>query len=104
MITLRVEPRVPSGRPQKYAHILMALADHDLFTPAAIMLFAVEQKYIEDTFITRRRLRITMGKLSKNHEFPAKGDGIVTIPGQAPTIGWWGHRWKNFAKPRVETK
>jgi len=98
---LRTEPKPSIGRPQKYANILMALDDHDLYTPASITWEAVIRGFIEDNPTAKQRVRITLSRLSRNHQFPRKGDGQVSLRGQAPTVGWWGHRWKNYAKPQM---
>lgn len=97
---MRVVPKLPKGRPQKYGHILLALEDHDLYTPALIANFAINNQWIpvED----RQRLRINMSRFGRNHNFPIKGDGFVTLPGLGPIPAYWGHRWKAFVTPLRE--
>jgi len=76
----------------------MSLDDHDLYTPAVIATLAVTNGFVEDTPLAKLRVRITMSRLTFNHHFPRGGDGLVTLRGQAPTPGWWGHRWKDAAR------
>ena len=92
---LRIEPKPAIGRPMKYRNVLLSLDDHDLYTPAAIVRHALDRKMIDNKPLAITRLRITLSRYSQNHQFPKAGDGLVTIKGQAPTPGWWGHRWKD---------
>ncbi len=96
---MRIEPKPPIGRPMKYDNVLLSLDDNDLYTPAAIVRHALQNGMIEDEKTAITRLRITLSRYSQNHEFPKAGDGLVTIKGQAPTPGWWGHRWKDSLLP-----
>ncbi len=95
---LRIEPKKPIGRPQKYAHVLLALFDHDLYTPATIANFAISKGFVENTSLGRQRIRITLSRLSKSHNFPWKGDGYVKLGRQCWVPAWYGHRWKEAAK------
>ena len=94
-----------SGQPHKYAVILWSLPDDELFTPALIAARAATLGLIEgngdpeQTRLARLRIRVAMGRLSNNHEFPDDGDGLVTLPGQSPVAGWHGRRWKTAAGP-----
>ena len=41
------------------------------------------------------RIRHTMARFAKNHDFPNEGDGTVVLFGQAPSFAWHGSRWKS---------
>jgi len=87
------------GRPAKYAHVVAALDDRALYSPGKIARMASAEGYLEgDDDESRkramRRLRITMVRFVNNHFFPDEGDGMVFLPGQAPTPGWYGWRFK----------
>lgn len=92
---MRVEPKPTIGRPMKYGAVILSLDDHDLYTPATIVRHALDREMIKNDKLPIQRLRITLSRYSQNHGFPKAGDGLVTIKGQAPTPGWWGHRWKD---------
>ncbi len=88
-----------AGRPMKYAHLLLALDDEQIYTPAAIVNHALAEGRInptrnEDPKQLRIKIRHSLARLSKNHGFPEEGDGMVALLGQAPTRGWFGRRWK----------
>ena len=89
------------GRPRKYTHIIDALEEDEIYSPGAIVRFAEEKGLLDDYFeeesnkkLVRQRIRISCIRLSEMHQFPAGGDALVTIKGQAPTPGWYGWRWK----------
>ena len=87
------------GRPMKYKSLIQSLNDHQLYTPSTIAGFAEETEFIDETEpsarrLARQRIRIALGRLSKNHHFPSEGDGMVKVKGQSPTPGWFGSRWK----------
>ena len=94
------------GRPQKYSSLLMALPDDEVHTPASIVNYA--EKHLLEPFragqskddrrLIRQRIRITLGRLSNNHNFPDEGDGLVTLKRQSPTPGWFGERWRSTIK------
>ncbi len=94
----------PVGRPRKYACIIDALDDDDLYSPAAIARIAKE-KGLLDTFLEEepnealvfQRVRISLIRFSNLHDFPDEGDGQIIIKGQAPVPGWFGWRWKTAA-------
>ena len=91
-----------TGRPLKYKNILKALETHTLYTPSSIVAFAEERGLLpaSETVplkIIKRRIRITLGRLSNSHHFPDEGDGQVKKKGQRPTPGWFGWRWKEVA-------
>lgn len=72
----------PLGRPMKYAWVLCALDDDQLYTPAGIADLAMamglgEQYPDEDPNLLRTRVRISMGRFGMNHHFPREGDGMV---------------------------
>ncbi len=84
----------PIGRPLKYRSLLLALETHELYTPAKVADFAIEHGFIPEEFEARQRVRIAMGRYTNNHGFPDEGDGLVSSPGQAPTPGWFGWRYR----------
>ena len=88
----------PIGRPMKYRKVIESLNDDDLHTPATIARHAMEAGLISldhpDPGLARLRIRIALGRFSNNRQFPDEGDGMVTVPGQSPTPGWFGWRWK----------
>ena len=89
-----------AGRPMKYKHLLLALSDKNLYTPACIALNAEAlglikvPKHKPEKLNMRRKIRHTMARYKANHGFPENGDGIIKIFGQAPTPAWLGSRWK----------
>lgn len=98
------------GRPEKYRIILNQLDPHRLYTPATIASKAmamglVGQESPKRSELAYRRVRIAMGRKSNNQQFPDEGDGMVTLPGQAPCPGWFGWRWQNSPElsPRTES-
>ena len=92
-------PRRPFGRPMKYDHLIEMLEEDQLYSPATIAAFAKDHGMLNHAGkglkpLQIQRIRIAMGRLSNNHEFPDEGDGYVKIPGQAHTPAWFGWRWK----------
>jgi len=92
----------PLGRPMKYNKLLVLLGDDELYTPASIALFAVTCGFVEEgradkMRMEKQRIRIALGRFSNNHAFPDEGDGMLRLPGQAPTPAWFGWRWKAAA-------
>jgi hypothetical protein len=88
------------GRPHKYARFLRCLEDDQIYTPAAIVRYGKSCGLFPEGISSDQerhlglKIRHTLARLSKNHSFPAEGDGWVAIPGQAPMRGWQGWRWK----------
>lgn len=85
------------GRPKKYLPVVCLLEDQILYTPAQIGRLAADcagLTHKDDRRKLTQRVRITMARFATKHQFPHNGDGIVTLPGQAPTPGWFGWRWK----------
>jgi len=79
------------------------LKDEQIYTPATIAAFAEANGLLKEVTtagikLEKQRIRITMGRFSNNHGFPDQGDGMVTMPGQAPVPGWFGWRWKSALK------
>lgn len=101
---LSKQPRKIMGRPMKYADLLEQLDEEDLFTPATIAITADESGYIDPDLPPEerrkriQRIRITMGRLTKNRRFPPDGDGKRRLPCQAPMPAWFGWRWRWAAK------
>lgn len=87
------------GRPLKYKELIYDLTDDVIYSPASIANHAQESGYIlsldrEEIRLQKQRIRIALARLSSYRGFPENGDGLVTIPGQATTVGWLGSRWK----------
>jgi len=97
------------GEQGKYVTIMEALENDELYTAAGIVRFASEKGLLEPlvqdqmkvepvpedaTRTVRQRIRINMGRLSRNRDFPMEGHGMVHIKGQAPMPGWRGSFWK----------
>ncbi len=97
------------GRPMKHAHFLEHLQDDLIYSPATIVaahLLKVPDGGAQaspssptETKTFRIRVRHSLARFAKNHDFPTEGDGPVSHPitGQAPMRGWTGKRWKNAA-------
>ncbi len=95
--------KLPIGRPLKYKLTIKHLIDEHIYSPATIAIYAGSNGLLKATDpagirLEKQRIRITMGRFSNNHDFPDQGDGIVTLPGQAPVPGWFGWRWKAALK------
>jgi len=89
-------------RLKNYRKLLEALDDQTVYTPSTIATFAVAEGFIEEaspaeTAKARQRCRLSFGRLLGDPEFHEKGDGLVRVPGQAPTPGWFGWRYKAAA-------
>ena len=89
------------GRPMKYDGLLRNLDDERLYCPATIVQHALEAgTWIlnpnTDESAQRQRLRVrhSLARYSRNHNFPFEGDGLLFMKGQAPHRGWYGWRWK----------
>jgi len=92
--------RATRGQRLKYQQVFTFLEDDELYTSACIADQALAHCSDLagpdiDEMLFRQRIRITMGRLADNHRIPRQGDGLVTRPGQPPTPGWHGRRWKN---------
>lgn len=97
------------GRPMKHAHFLESLQDDLIYSPATIVaayLLKVPDGVAQaspsnptETKTIRIRVRHSLARFAKNHDFPTEGDGPVSHPitGQAPMRGWTGKRWKKAA-------
>lgn len=88
------------GRPLKYKELIYDLEDDVIYSPAKIANHAQESGYIlsRDKSVIRlhkQRIRIALARISSYRRFPDNGDGFVTAPGQAVTVGWFGWRWKH---------
>ena len=96
----------PVGRPMKYRHFVLILEDETLYCPATIVEHASRHGLVsssgrqEEGKKLRIRIRHTLARFSKNHQFPEMGDGLVVMRGQAPQRAWFGWRWKK-ALPKV---
>jgi len=88
------------GRPMKYKFLLAPLNDNRIYCPAAIVLEAMENGLWrplnngESLQRQKLRLRHSLARFSRNHDFPYEGDGLYIMKGQAPQRGWYGWRWK----------
>lgn len=93
----------------KYAHIVEALPENELFTPAKIAHFAQSYGFLEDETAeslprARIRVRVYFSRFANDNEFPKEGDGLVFLPGQPGTPGWYGSRWKNAVRTKRQRK
>lgn len=99
------------GRPMRYAAFIEALEDDQVYTPGTIVKNGLEKNLftpeggIYDTKLegkelrdAKLRVRLTLARLSANHDFPAMGDGPVMVDGQPIIPGWTGKRWKSALK------
>ena len=91
------------GRPLKYAHLLIALDDNAVYSPAMIARYGEETGLLRTDLSRaslkkqRQRIRHTLARYRINHDFPETGDGTVRVPGQSISLGWYGRRWKEEA-------
>ena len=97
------------GRPLLYPHLLVALKDEVVYSPAAVANHACKlglltEEQLADLARTRVRIRHTLARMAFNHQFPKEGDGIVRLPGQSIAIGWRGKRWKSVLNPNEKTR
>lgn len=89
-----------SGRPLKYRHLLEILEDDTIYSPGSIVRNGEEKGLLsipegsEERNLQRLRIRHTLSRFARNHEFPRPGEGWVTLIGLAPTPGWRGSTWK----------
>ena len=82
----------------KYRNLLMALPEDQLYSAATIATFAEEKRLVNlqppgPKALGRQRIRIALARFAANQGFPATGDGLITLRGQAPTAAWYGWRW-----------
>lgn len=80
---------------RKYDDLLLALEDERLYSAGLIIRLAQELNYETDPSILLR-IRISLNTRATQGEFPNLGDGWVRLPGQGPTPGWYGWRWKTL--------
>ncbi|MDJ0836234.1 MAG: hypothetical protein QNK37_06925 [Acidobacteriota bacterium] len=78
----------------KYAHIIQALDEYELYSPATIARFAEANGLLPIVEHASQRVKVAMGRLRSYHSFPKGGDGLIHLPGQCPKPGWYGWRWK----------
>lgn len=89
------------GRPMKYAHFLAVLDDFTVYCPSSIVANGEKLGFFQKGLsskmlrLQKQRVRIALGRYSYKQNFPAGGDGLVLIKGQAPIPGWFGARWKS---------
>ena len=93
------------GRKVKHQKLIMSLEDAEVYSAGSIARYARDSGYLQEHFpdgIDReqRRIRISLGHLSRSHFFPESGDGFVWLPGKALVPGWLGSRWKAAVSPR----
>jgi hypothetical protein len=81
---------------RKYDDLLLALEDERLYSAGLIIRLAQDLKYEMDPVLLLR-IRISLNNRATQSEFPNLGDGWVRLPGQGPTPGWFGWRWKTLA-------
>ena len=88
------------GRPMKYRALLRSLNSKELYSAGAIARFARDTGYLArdcagvEPRLAMLRIRITMGRLSKNHNFPLGGDGLIALERQMSCPAWFGWRWQ----------
>lgn len=92
-----IKPKI--GRPLKYKYIILLLDPQAIYSAASIAAFARNNGllggYTKATLSKKyTRVRITLGRLSRDHGFPKYGDGLVQAPGQPSFPGWCGWRWQ----------
>ena len=92
------------GRPMRYAHLLIALDDEQVYSPALIAEYGFAQglfdsEQMENAEETRLLVRHTLARLAKNRRLPIEGDGLVRLKGQSVSIGWKGQTWKAVISP-----
>ena len=88
--------------PHKYLPLVEDLKENTRYTAALITSLAEERGLLAgylkkgetDLQLVKQRVRISFNRLRGVRRFPMDGDGSVSIPGQAPTPGWYGWRWK----------
>ncbi|MDJ0836551.1 MAG: hypothetical protein QNK37_08535 [Acidobacteriota bacterium] len=78
----------------KYAHIIQALDENTLYSPATIARFAEANGLLPIVEHALQRVKVSMGRLRAYHSFPQGGDGMIRLSGQSPKPGWYGRRWK----------
>ena len=96
------------GRPMKYADLLRSLTPDELYSAGAIAHFARDSGYLDRNFadvdlrLAMQRIRITMGRLIRSHDFPIDGDGYITLKHQMSCPAWFGWRWqRTCAEPEA---
>lgn len=103
---LRKEPLKVLGRSMKYLDVLSSMDPEYLYTASSIGQYARDAGFIEESLdpdekrLHQQRIRVTMGRLSKNHFFPETGDGLVTIKSMMTIQAWFGWRWQDAARIR----
>lgn len=73
---------------EKHRAVIRDLEDDELYSPSQIA------KRPGVAGPDRTRLLRGLRRMSRLKKFPADGDGLVYIHGQAPITGWYGKRWK----------
>lgn len=90
------------GCPLKYADMTNNLLDDEIYSPACIVDQAMMDGRIDpDDMDQRRRVRMSFCKIRQARGFSETGDGLVRRRGQRPTIGHFGHRWKDAVDYRT---
>ncbi len=101
----------------KYAAILVELSYNTIYSPGAVAHFAKDNELLPgigqdstkaEVTLAMTRIRVSMARFGRNHEFPRTGDAFFTFPGLRPVPGWFGWRWKAAIgtpiKPKARTK
>jgi len=99
--------RKKKGRPFQYRPIIEALEKLDVYSPAKVAQFAKQRglsklagRIASDTDkLKHQRIRIALARYKNNHNFPEQGDGMVSMPKQPITPGWFGWRWQSPLYP-----
>jgi hypothetical protein len=76
-----------------YPTLVGLLNPDDLYAPASIARFALDNGLVKNHAGNYQRIRINMSRWADRYAFPDEGDGTVFLKGRAPTPGWFGRRW-----------
>ena len=80
---------------------LRGLHPDTIYSPTAIAGQAVGAGFFsapprEPQGLSRYRVRLLTMRRARQQRFPKQGDHLYQIPGQSPTPGWSGSRWKSL--------
>lgn len=87
---------------EKYADILRALVDDQLYAGGTIANLAQELG-CAGAYQQRFHMRICLNHYAHAH-FPKNGDGLIVSNGQVGTPGWFGWRWRHALLPPGEVQ
>ena len=84
------------GRPKRYTFIRDYLKRNKVYSSASIVRLLEEKGFFknkEDVVRLKRNMRVSLNRISIKRKFCRKGDGLVRLEGQKPTVGWYGKHW-----------